>query len=373
MAVMVLMAVSCRKPFEPAVFKSGYNYLVVDGFINAAPNGVTNILLSRTANVSDSAVANKPELNAGVTIESNSGQSYTLTPQGTDGTYSSAPLNLDNTKQYRVSIKMAGGSQYRSDFITPHPTPPIDSVDWRQDNDVTVYVNAHDPANNTLYYRWTFTEAWQYESTYYSEWGVANNLIYHRDSLTQQIHECWMTTYSTDILLGSSVALSQDVISQAPLTKLARADRKLNIRYSILVNQYALTAPAYTYWQIIQKNTQQLGSLFDEQPSQLMGNLHSITNPNEPVIGYMTVTSQQQARIFIDNKDLQGQWIGAVPDFSCQVVVTSQDPYNFAIFDYPDKTYLPLYFISGGGLAVAKGICVDCTLQGGVSIKPVFW
>jgi hypothetical protein len=366
------MVTRCKKPFEPEVFKSGTNYLVVDGFIDVSAGGITRFILSRTANVSDSAF-NSPELHATMQVESNSGDTYPLAEPGTDGVYTSAALNLDKTKQYRVSVKTANGNLYRSDFVIPHPTPAIDSLNWVQNNGVTVYVNTHDATNNTRYYRWTYAGTWQYESIVYSEWGVANNLIYHRDSASQQIHVCWKTTNSTDILLGTSGALSQDVISQAPLTKLPQDDGKLDIRYSILVNQYALTAEAYAYWQIIQKNTQQLGSLFDEQPSLLVGNVHSISNPNEPVIGFVTAASAQQARMFIDHHDLQGVWKSVPHDYGCQLLFTSQNPTNFLIFDYPNKSYVPVYFQSGGGLAIAKDSCVDCTLQGGINHKPAFW
>lgn len=376
LAVISLAALAllrCRKPFEPAVFTKGDHYLVVDGFINISPGGVTTINLSRTADISDS-VFSTPEHGASLRIEGSAGGSYSLTEQGTSGIYASAPLNLNGLDKYRVVVQTTAGGRYQSDYAVPRPTPPIDSITWKQDVDgVTVYANTHDPANKTIYYRWSYLETWQYESRVYSEWGVKDNLIYHRDSLTQQDHVCWKTAGSTDILLGTSAALGQDVISLQPLAKLPTNDGRLDIRYSTLVSQYALTEEAYAYWQIIQKNTQQLGGLFDEQPSQLVGNIHCLSNPNEPVIGFITATNVQQQRIFIDNHDLQGQWKSTPPDYGCELRFTFQNPTNFAIFDYPDKSWGPVYFMSGGGLAIARNICMDCTLEGGVNIKPAFW
>jgi hypothetical protein len=43
------------------------------------------------------------------------------------------------------------------------------------------------------------------------------------------------------------------------------------VRYSINVRQYGLTKEAYNYWQIIQKSSQQSGSIFDPQPAQVIG------------------------------------------------------------------------------------------------------
>ena len=39
---------------------------------------------------------------------------------------------------------------------------------------------------------------------------------------------------------------------------------------------------------LMQKNAESLGSIFDEQPTQITGNIHSVTNPSEQVIGYVS-------------------------------------------------------------------------------------
>ena len=109
-------------------------------------------------------------------------------------------------------------------------------------------------------------------------------MIFAVDSITQKT-QCWNTNHSTDILLASSANLGQDVINKFPVITIPNPDSRLNMKYSLLLEQYALTADAYKYWETIQKTSQQLGTLFDLQPAQLIGNIHSTSNPNEPVIG----------------------------------------------------------------------------------------
>ncbi|MEJ0083370.1 MAG: hypothetical protein WDM78_21015 [Puia sp.] len=46
-------------------------------------------------------------------------------------TYVSAPLNLDITQKYQVSVTTSEGNKYLSDLVTPKPSPPIDSVTWQ--------------------------------------------------------------------------------------------------------------------------------------------------------------------------------------------------------------------------------------------------
>ena len=57
----------------------------------------------------------------------------------------------------------------------------------------------------------------------------------------------------------------------------------MDVRFSTLVRQYPLDQEAYNYWLTVQKNSQSLGGLFDLQPSQIRGNIHGVTNPNDVV------------------------------------------------------------------------------------------
>jgi len=81
------------------------------------------------------------------------------------------------------------------------------------------------------------------------------------------VFSCFAGDVSSNIILGSTATLAQAVISRTPITQVASTSEKLESKYSILVNQYALTNDAYTFWQNLRTNTEQLGSIFDAQPS----------------------------------------------------------------------------------------------------------
>ena len=130
-------------------------------------------------------------------------------------------------------------------------TPAIDSVTWAQPNDLNVYLYTHDPLNNTRYYKWTYAETWQYNSALETVYGVANNLIFVSD-VTNQTDSCWKSDLSTDVLIGSSLALSHDVINNQNCDH-PRNDERLAVRYSMLVTQIGISAGAYEYWQIVEK------------------------------------------------------------------------------------------------------------------------
>jgi len=140
---------------------------------------------------------------------------------------------------------------------------------------------------------------------------------------------------------------------------------------SIQVLQYALTPQAYAYWQIIRKNSQELGTLFDLQPSQLEGNIHCIDNPSEPVVGFVSAGTETEKRIFIIKDNLQ-DWNVAPGSYNCVVKIIDQDPNDFSHWTFADDTYAPWYF-GTGSIIIAKKPCLDCRLSGGTTIKPSFW
>jgi hypothetical protein len=364
------LGISCKKSYNPPAINADNKFLVIDGVLLNSIDSPSVIRLSRTVRLTDSTTASYPETGATVSVEGNSGENFSFTEKP-GGIYFSNPLMLNYSSQYRLKITTANGNQYQSDYVSVGQTPGIDSVTWQQQNDVAIKVNTHDPLNNTKYYRWDFVETWQYTSTFNRTISELNGLIFYVDS-TNQTYNCWSSDISTDILLGSTVALSQDVISEAPITIIPQNSEKIGIRYSILVKQYALTEAAYQYFQVLKKNTESLGSIFDAQPTQLVGNIHSISNPSEVVIGYITASSVQQQRIFISNNQLNN-WNWFYNGVDCSLISIDQNPNYFLVYDYPDTSYAPYYFISPGSIQLAKKVCVDCRLRGGTTNKPTYW
>lgn len=369
---------TCRKPYQPAVINVDYNYLVVDGVVNANTGGVTSITLSRTRNLNDSVVAPKPELSAVVRIEAADGTGYTLSSLG-NGVYNSAALNLNPSAKYRLKIATSNGSIYESDYVSVKQTPPVDSVTWKQKLDspnkaVTVFVHTHDPQNKTLFYSWDYVETWQYEAPLNGSLGLnSQGQIFYTDANTQTFN-CWGTTFSKNISTASSESLAQDVISYAPVTVIPQNDEKMAVRYSINVKQYGLTKEAYNYWEIIKKSSQQSGSIFDPQPAQVIGNIRCISNPGEPVIGFVSASYITEKRKFIDKSELTDWHFANAPGNRC-IADTVLAGNNFPVFPYADTTYGPYYFITTPKLylIVARKICLDCRRRGGTNSKPAFW
>ena len=377
---LLISFISCRKPYAPSAITSPNNYLVVEGVINSGQDS-TFIKLSRTVNLSGK-TSSAPELGAAVTVEDDQAGTYPVTELG-KGNYGAPPLGLSTAHKYRLEIKTTDGNDYVSDYEPIESNPPIDSIGFNiQANGIQLYVNTHNPQNNTRYYRWDYMETWQFHAKYFSGYITNGTEIVARNN-DQLIYSCFASDTSSTIVLGSSAKLSQDVIYQAPLTQVAATAEKLETRYSILVKQYALTTESYNFWVNLKKNTEQLGSIFDAEPSNINGNIHCISNSGLPVIGYISVTDIQQKRIFISNAQLPLAWQPTYP-YECEAdtfyftnpkngqheVAQSLIPLSSSII--PIDPFSAKGSFSLDGYLGSSIECVDCTIRG-TKLQPAFW
>lgn len=374
-----LFFMACKEKYVSPISSPITGYLVVEGSINSGL-GATNITLSRTSNLQNQNI--NYEKGAIVKVEGEDNSIKQLT-EVSDGNYSISGLNLNTNKKYRLNITTKDGKVYQSDFTNVIYNPPIDSVNWKRENGaVQMYVNTHDETNNTQYYQWETAETWEIHSGYlsalkYKQSTNAKGTVYSvdfNDSINKSIdygkYYCWKTVPSTQILTGTSVALSKNIIN-LPIANIPQDSWKLNVMYSLFTRQISISKGKYEFLQRMKKNTEGTGSIFDAQPSDLNGNIHCVSNANEPVIGYIDVCNIQEKRIFISRKE--------VPDWNyyqgCNEIRITNNSDSIQIHGlsllptYPETNPMTGAIIS---FFAAPPDCVDCRLRGS-NIKPSFW
>jgi hypothetical protein len=376
-SLLLLTAASCRKPYNPPAINPPTSYLVVEGVINTA--GSTIIKLSRTVNLASANTTN-PVDGATLTIVSSQNVPYSLN-EIAPGIYQTAALSLDNSQLYHLNILTSDNQQYQSDPESVQTNPPIDSIGFSVTaNSMQVYVNNHDPTNNTKYYRWDYNETWQFHSKYGSDYIATDSSIVTRGP-SQDISDCFASDTSSTIVLASSADLKTDIIYQALLTAVPSTSEKIETEYSVQVNQYALTAGEYNFWTNLKKTTEQLGSIFDPLPTNISGNIHNIKNATEPVIGFVGICMVQTKRIFIAASQLPHAWQPVYPYdcmldsnyFSAPVTGVNEVKTNI---EQGGGATIPteMFFIDGApaGYLSSDIDCVDCTIRG-TKIQPSFW
>lgn len=378
---LIALFAACKERYEAPLKSTVTGYLVVEGIVNSG-SGTTTIQLSRSTSLSDRTL--QYEQGASVTLVGQDNSTRTLV-ESTPGHYTASNLFLSTSQKYKLSIVTSAGKKYASDFVPVRNNPAIDSVNWsKQNNGVQLYVNTHDPADTSRYYQWAYTETWEYHSAYpavlkYVIQRVGNKDVYsvgYLDSTTfgsvPTKFYCWKTQESTNITLGSSAKLAKDVI-QLPLIFIDPASWKLSVLYSVNVKQYVLSKDAYAFMETMKKNTEQTGSIFDPQPSQLNSNIHSLDNPSELVIGYLSICPIREKRIFISRADV-GDWgfnvydqcaQRKIPNISDSITQNGLGLLPSYVFEVSPRGDIVSFYAS-------DPLCVDCQLRGS-PVKPSFW
>jgi len=294
-ALILTGYISCKKPFKANLTSVVTNFLAVDGPVISGDT--TFITLSRTTSLSDT-TQNKAELKAIISVEDDQGKLYTLTEKG-KGQYFLPVTSFGVARQYRLDIKTKDSKIYQSDFVPMKQTGQIDSIYYQTNGylNVQFFLNAHDPTNNTRYYRWDYKEVWQYNSYYEAFYNYTiGQIININDAnfFNNTSYYCYRHDYSNQVFVGTSANLSQDVITKQLLSSVPDTSQKISEIYALVVHQYALTEAGFNYYQNLKANTENLGSIFNPQPSTTTGNIHCITSPTDIVIGFVSVSTVSQ-------------------------------------------------------------------------------
>lgn len=372
--LLIVLLGACVDPYEVPKSVSSSNLLVVEGRLT---NDSSYINLSRTSNL-DSLVTN-PVVGALVGIEDESGNPVaTLSSNGRGRYYSDNNLNFD--KKYRIRI-LTEEDEYLSELVEMIETPAIDSVSLKlssDDSKLEFLLTTHDSNSEPTYFKWDYTETYQYASTFPSLLKFSNGELLDREA-ADQIYHCWINENSTEINIGSTRILSENLVSNRLIVSHSpNQNIKFSIGYSLLVKQYSLSEEEFQFWDLLRKNTETLGTLFDPQPSQLLTNFLNISGKSQDVIGFVGASSVSEMRINVSYRDIKNVY---QTDYSkCEKRTISYN--SESIFDeYASGEIVPLYYEIGIGTFGADTIgvtgikrsCADCRLQGGSNVKPDYW
>ena len=358
----------CKEKYDPPLASLPKSFLVVEGTLKPG-NQPTTIRLTRTSKLDKNATV-QTENNATLTVEGNNNTTAFLAAAG-NGNYISNNLNLNPNNEYRLRIKTTDGKEYLSDYVKVKITPPIDSISWRRETEgVRIYANAKDPSNNTVYYRWDYEETWEIRSVYGPTIIYENGRIRDRVFPQENVSICWKNNLSTNIILANSLRLKSDIINEAPILFIPLGDEKLLWRYSVLVRQYAMDKEAYNFFDLMKRNSEDIGSIFSPQPSEIKGNIHCVTDPAEFVVGFVTASTVPEKRIFIE----AGQVVPWPSPNNCIELRVHNIPDSIRYF--VNGGYMPYYHIippPDDLILFSTPDCVDCRTRGGSTARPLFW
>ncbi|MDN3205438.1 DUF4249 domain-containing protein [Algoriphagus sediminis] len=375
-SLLLLLILACREPFEPDIEPSDQNVLVVEGYLDS--DGSPSILkLSFTSELDGPIQDNSGLLGASIFLESSSGNQFPLTEIG-QGEYLHE-TDIPEVDTYRLRIFLRNGNSYTSEELRPIITPDIiDAGFVKNETGVEIFITTQgdENADNFL---WTYEEAWAFRPAISSPFKYdpdVQDVVIRGDEERNDI--CYKVSPNSDLLLETSSRFEDQFVFRQSISQIEQGDEKLSVRYSILISQKALSEEDSEFWEILKKNTDDLGSIFSPLPSLIGGNISFDQDPSAPVIGQVSLGKVRQKRLFIDNREVIPWGLEEIPEYvGCFI---SQD--TVFIESYPTKLQsgiiLPVRPIipEGGfnpiGYLTAPVNCVDCTRRGS-NVPPEFW
>ena len=367
-ALSILICGSCVTEFVPKTTED-QEMLVVEGLITNRPEAYT-IKLSRPFHLGLNNVSH-PLSGCNISVSDDLGNSFIFS-ETAPGTYTSDPTKFQGIigRIYILHISTNFTSNvlnYQSVPVELKAVPPIDSLYYEKvtfangpdgspkQQGARIYLDTHDPSNQCKFYRWEYSETWEFRLPY----SVPNSL-------------CWLSNNSDVINIKNTSVIAESKVDKYPMTLISNSTDRLREKYSIMVNQYSLNEDEYLYWEKLQNISEQVGGLYDIIPSAIPSNINCIDDPNQKVLGYFSVSASASKRIFIHDN-----FAGVLSQYNDRTCIAD------TIFGSPNSPIAwlgvnvwviishPMPPPSYRVLTRTKG-CYDCTVRG-TNIKPDFW
>lgn len=370
----LIISFGCIEEFTPETidFK---DVLVIEGTITNRFENQT-IKLSRTANFE--AAGPSEESNAEVTITTDSNVTYNFVESGPGIYQSTTSFSAQPNINYQLSIKTNDGKQYLSENAQlTASSSEIENINASitenklGEKGFTVSVSSFDASGNSQFYGYEFEETYQIVARFWSPFQFIvtsrNPFSFAVGRKTEEDRVCFNTIENQGRVVTSSDRISVDRITDFPLTFIALDDIKISSRYSILVRQYTQSSKSFNFYRIM-NDFSNVESVFSQiQPGLITGNISSIDNPDEVVIGFFEVSAVTEKRVFINREDITEE----LYDWPCSIFQPmSLELMNIRIKDgsivyFEDGSPSPIFFVT-------EKECGDCRTYGS-NVKPDFW
>jgi len=305
----LLLFHGCVEPFEAQTltFESA---LVVDASIT---NEIKQqeIQLSRT--FAFEADGPQPERNASVNVLDDQGSSLLFVEESPGIYHSETAFGALSGRTYQLLITTSNGRTYKSEPSRLTPAATMDKLFAERTTNsdevegMAIRVNSSSSSGKARNYRYEYEETykivapqWTPKQLVPDPGTLCDMLVVPREKDEQT---CYATDASNSIILTDTNSLPTDQVQDFTVRFINRKNYIITYRYSILVRQYVQSSTAYTFFETL-KDFSGTGSLFSQiQPGFLEGNVYSVENPEEKVLGYFDVASVTEKRIFFDYTD----------------------------------------------------------------------
>jgi len=377
---LLILLLGCIEEYNRGNLYDHEGSIAVSGWINDVP-GKQVISISRATPLSIS--IRDPLTNCNVEVHDNMGNIF-LFSEITKGNYSYTftENEVQVGRKYKLVFVTQEGKVYESDFeeMLAAPAPKniyyrFDTVDTRIIGEEVIglrfYTDFDDAGGETGYYKLEVWETYEFH-TRFQEVFWMNNGVFDDLPTDSLVSICYITEKTDDIFLISGKNLNENTIDNFPLNFVSNKTQRLRYGYSPELRILGLSKKAYTYWNNQKKILEESGGLFETQPPSAIGNIFSLDDPGENVIGYFGASGVRSTRIFVPRNILPDYEVqqycepSPMPDFYMQRLQRMGKGYAFFV-NYPNE-----YGVET--LHIVSKPCFNClSFDGSTDEKPYYW
>ncbi len=387
--ILTFLLLGCVEQFEPSTLEFD-DVLVIEAVLTDESK-YQEVYLTRSYKFED--VGPPPEENAVVQVDDTGGGTYRFIESEPGKYISTVPFGVKKGVEYTLSIKTADRDTYSSTPEHLSGTSIMDDLyaqrivdDFGNDGMGILLDNTNDD-DNASYYRYEYEETFKIIAP---KWLSFDFSIINTNEVlpTQQVFAsngpesvvlapkeeeeltCYGTNHSKNIILETTEELDQNRLVGFMPRFVGSDNYMLSHRYSVLVKQFKISLPAYTYYKILRDISSNESQFSENQPGFFIGNISSETNPNEKVIGFFEVSSMSEKRIFFNYSDFYPE--EPLPSYISPCIpskpLTLLESIRLDLVHYND----PGQNFEDRELITIPRECGDCTALGSNTV-PAFW
>ena len=241
--------------------------------------------------------------------------------QGPNGNYFPPDdFVVSEGESWKLEIELDDGRRYESDEETIQALIPIDQINARFEKELTFddglgdFIPGHaitidwvDPVEDKNYYLWRYRS---YEPL--SICRTCDRSRLRGGQCTGEVRfpryfnylcevDCWQIRYSERFkIMDDRLVNGRNLTSQ----RVADIPFYRKVRIMVEMQQLSLTKSGFEYFQIVEDIANESGGLNAPPPSALIGNIRSIDEEHEIVLGQFVASSVSVKRIFLQRDDL---------------------------------------------------------------------
>ena len=299
---------ACVQPFDPAL-KSDARRLVIESQLTTKL-GFQYVYLTYDASYnSDKSVFEEYVPDAKVTLKDNLGNEFAFfdDPAQNNAIRATFGYNYRSVNKiqlvvgrtYQLFVETSDKKKYESTPEKVTAVPKIEKVTsvfreivpaaylTTERGEFKISIDVKDTPAQKNYYKW--------------DWNRIEKLDYCAINRDGRLQECCQDCYEKKpcincLELGTDNLIDGNSFNRF-ITNIPYDDTR---NYYLVINQYSISENAHKFWNTVKQQSKTSGGLFDPTPKSIRGNFRNISNANEEVLGYFTVSDIHEEIVIID-------------------------------------------------------------------------